>query len=137
MGIRFSLTADGIGVMYTSFGVLTGRDLIEADGRLHAEIERNPAFRYLLVDHSAVPEQKVDTESLKLLAARTEDNVGMIPEGLVAIVAPSDVLYGLSRLWAARAQHPKMVTEVTRKRETAIAWLEEQLTERQLPFRIS
>jgi len=137
MGIRVSSTADGIGAVYTSYGVLTGQDLLEADVRLRALIEANPAFRYLLIDHSAITEEKIDTESLKAIAVRTEDNVRTIPEGLVAIVAPSDVLFGLSRLWAMRAEHPKLVTEITRTKETAIAWLEQQLTERQLQFQIS
>jgi hypothetical protein len=137
VGIRFSLTADGIGAVYTSSGVLTGRDLLEANERLRAELEANPAFRYLLVDHSAIPEENVETKSLKALAERTLDDLRKIPEGLVAIVAPSDVLFGLSRMWAMMAEHPNLAIEVTRKRETAIVWLEQQLTQRQLPFRLS
>ena len=137
MSIRVSSTADGIGVVFTSYGVLTGQDLLEATERLRALIEANPACRYLLIDHSAIAEENVDTESLKAIAEQTEDNLRTIPEGLVAIAAPSDVLFGLSRLWAMRAEHPKLVTEVTRTKETAIAWLEQQLTERQLQFRLS
>jgi hypothetical protein len=132
-----SLTADGIGAVYTSSGVLTGRDLLEADERLQAELEANPAFRYLLVDHSAVPEENVDTKSLKALAASSRDRLTAMPEGLVAIVAPSDVLFGLSRMWAMMAEQPNLAIEVTRTRETAIAWLEQQLTQRKLPFRLS
>jgi hypothetical protein len=136
MGIRVTPNADGVGIVYTSFGVLTGRDLLEANDLLHAELEANPAIRYLLVDHSAIPEEKVDATSLKALAKRTDDNLRTIPEGLVAIVAPSDVLFGLSRMWASMAEHPNLAVEVARTKETAIAWLEEQLTQRQLPFRL-
>jgi diguanylate cyclase (GGDEF)-like protein len=137
MNIRVSLTADGIGVVYTSSGALTGRDLVEADERLRAKLEANPALRYLLIDHSAVLEEKVDTKSLKTLAATTRVRLTTIPEGLLAIVAPSDVLFGLSRMWAMMAEHPNLAVEVTRERETAVAWLEQQLTQRQLPFRLS
>jgi hypothetical protein len=137
MSIRVSLTADGIGVVYTSSGVLTGRDLVKADERLRAELEANPALRYLLVDHSAILGEKVDTKSIEALAATTIVRLMTIPEGLVAIVAPSDIVFELSRMWAMMAEQPNLAIEITRKRETAIAWLERQLTQRQLPFRLS
>jgi len=137
MSIRVSKTANGVGMMYTSSGVLTSRDLLEANARLHAELEVNHAIRYLLVDHSAISWEEVDAKSLKDLAGRTEDNLRTIPEGLVAIVAPSDVLFGLSRMWSMLAEHEKLAIEVTRTKEAAIEWLEQQLTERQLPFRLS
>jgi len=136
MPIKVSQTADGIGIIYTSAGVLTGQDLLEADERLGAEIQHNPAIRYLLVDHSAILEQKIDTKSLRVLAERMPDNVRVLPEGLVAIVAPNDILFGLSRMWAAMADHPKVCIEITRTAQAAIEWLEEELRQRQLPFRL-
>jgi hypothetical protein len=63
-------------------------------------------------------------------------NVGVLPEGLVAIVAPNDILFGLSRIWAAMDDHPKVYIEITRTAQAAIEWLEEELRQRQLPFRL-
>ena len=134
MGIEVSLTDDGVGAVYRSFGVLTSQDLLDADERLHIEIIRNPELRYLLVDHSAIPEEKVDVESLRVLAERVGENLEIIPEGLIAIVAPNDILYGLSRMWEILAEQSGLTTRVTRTRAEAVAWLKDELGQRQLPF---
>jgi hypothetical protein len=134
MGIEVSLTDDGVGAIYRSFGVLTSQDLLDADERLHIEIIRNPELRYLLVDHSAIPEEKVDVESLRVLAERVGENLEIIPEGLIAIVAPNDILYGLSRMWETLAEQSGLTTRVTRTRAEAVAWLKDELGQRQLPF---
>ena len=110
MAIQVSLTADGVGVVYTSSGTLTSRDLFEADARLRSELVRNPGLRYLLVDHGAIPDESIDTDSLGQLAGNAGMALELIPEALVAIVAPSDVLYGISRMWEMTATHPRMRT---------------------------
>jgi len=136
MPVEVSTTRDGIGVVYKSSGVLTGEELLEANEILNREIQVNPGFRYLLVDHGEVPEEAVDTASLKELARQTEDTLEELPVGLVAIIAPSDILYGLSRMWIAMATHPKLLTTLTRTREDSIAWLEEELSALGLPFQL-
>ena len=97
------------------------------------EVLRNTEIRYLLVDHSAIPEEKIDTASLRVLAERTDRYFELIPEGIVAIVAPNDVLFGLSRMWGMLAQQQGLVVQVMRTRGEAIAWLKDELTQRQLP----
>lgn len=137
VAIEVSLTLDGIGAVYTSSGVLTGQDLLDADARVREEARRNPGFRYVFVDHSAIPEEKIDTESLQVLAERTSETLELIPAGMVAIAAPSDVLFGLSRMWETQAEQPGLVTFVARTRDEAVAWLKEKLSQRQLPFRLT
>lgn len=137
MSIEFSLAADGIGAEYTSSGVLTGQDLLDADERLREAVRCNSRIRYLLVDHSRVSEEEVDSASIRALARRTGETLELIPDGIVAIVAPNDVVFGLSRMWEIQAEQPGLLTFVARTREEAIAWLRRQLTRRQLPFRLS
>jgi hypothetical protein len=135
VSIEASPTADGIGVVYTSLGVLTGQDLLDTGEHFRLESRSNPKIRYVILDHSAIPEEKVDSVSLKVLASRVSDILEPTPEVLMAIVAPTDVLFGLSRMWETRAEQEGFITRVTRTREEATAWLEEELTQRQLPFR--
>ena len=137
MGIEVSLTADRIGVVYTSSGVLTGEDLLDADARLHEHVARNPEIRYLLADHSAIPEERVDSASIRALAQRSGRTLELIPAGFVAIVAPNDVLFGLSRMWEIQAEQPGLVARVVRSREEAVAWLRDELARRRLPFRLA
>ena len=42
--VKFSLTADGVGAMYASYGVLTGQELIDVDARIHEEVKRRPRY---------------------------------------------------------------------------------------------
>ena len=135
--IEVDLTTDGFGVIYKSSDVLTGQDLLEADARLPEEIERNPEIRYLLVDHSAIPQAQVDSRSLQVLAQRAAGALEMVEHGIVAIAAPNDVLFGLSRMWQMQAEQPGLVAFVARTRAEAIAWLEQELAKNQLPFRLT
>ena len=135
--VKFSLTADGVGAMYASYGVLTGQELIDVDARIHEEVKRNPKIRYVLVDHTAVPEEKIDTGSLQAMATRTKETLDLMPDAIVAIVAPNDVLFGLSRMWQIQAEQPGLVSRITRTREEALAWLQEELEQRGLPFRLT
>jgi hypothetical protein len=134
VSIEASLTADGIGVVYTSLGVLTGQDLLDAGEHFRVESRSNPEIRYVIMDHSAIPEEKVDSVSLKALASRVSEILEPTPEVLMAIVAPNDVLFGLSRMWETLAEQAGFITRVMRTRAEAMAWLEEELTQRQLPF---
>jgi len=86
------------------------------------------------VDHSEVPEERVDVESIQALAGAVEGAMSPIPEGLVAIVAPSDLLFGLARMWETLAAQPGLNSRVVRARPEAIAWLEDELTRRGLAF---
>jgi hypothetical protein len=134
VSIELSLTPDGVGAVYKSSGLLTGQELLDADSRMHEEVLANPGIRYLLVDHGAIAEEKVDVASLRNLASRTGRFLEIIPDGMVAIVAPNDVLYGLSRMWEALVEQPGLVSRVVRTREEAVAWLRQELDRRGLPF---
>ena len=95
-------------------------------------VSRSPDFRYLLVDHSEIPEESVDTASLETLAHRSIESVS-----LVAQVAPGDILFGLSRMWETMAEAPGLDTRVTRNGDEAVGWLAVQLGRSGLPFRLT
>ena len=137
MSIEASLTADGIGVVYTSMGLLTGQDLLDAGEHFRVQVRSNPETRYLIMDHSAIPEEKVDIVSLKALASRVSKILEPTSEVLMAIVAPNDALFGLSRMWEALAEQTGFITRAMRTRTETTAWLEEELQQRQLPFQLT
>ncbi len=137
MSIEISPTADGIGVLYTSSGVLTGEELIAADARIREAVRHNPRICYLLVDHSEVSEERIDPASIRGLSEGTRETLGLIPDGIVAIAAPTEALFGLSRMWQILADQPKLVARVMRTRGEAISWLKGELERRNLPFILS
>jgi hypothetical protein len=131
VSIEVRLTADGIGIVATSVGVLSGQDLLHVAMRLREELERDPGIRYAVMDHSAIPEEKIDIESVRQLAAQALEPA---PELTVAIVAPNEILFGLSRMWEMLAERPGLVTKVVRNRAEAIKWLQDELAQPVLPF---
>ncbi len=137
VGIEVSLTADGIGLVFESSSILTGKEVLEADARTCEEVRRKSRMRCLLVDHSWVAEERIDSASLRALADATRQTLELIPDGIVAIVAPKDVLFGLSRMWAMLADEPNLTTRIVRTRGEAIAWLRDLLRQRQLLFRLT
>jgi len=122
------------------WALLCSSDQLSRVGTSHAESvaragRANPGLRYLLVDHSAVTEEAIDTASLQELARRLRGDLVPLPEGLIAIVAPADVLFGLSRMYSMLGELDNLDVIVKRDRSEAIAWLREELTSRGLDFR--
>ena len=118
----------------TGVGVLSGQDLLDATAQLGEEVERNPEIRYAVMDLSAIPEEKVDTQSIRELAAQSLNPM----HGLfVVVVAPSEVLFGISRMWEMMAETPGLSSRVVRTRAEAITWLQDKLTQPVAPFELA
>ena len=134
MSIEVRLTEDGIGMVATGVGVLTGQDLLDATAQLREEAERNPEIRYAVMDLSAISEEKVETRSIGVLAGQ---RLKLTQELCVVVVAPSDVLFGISRMWEMMAERRSFGSRVVRTRAEAITWLQERLTRPVAPFRLT
>ncbi len=134
VGIEVRQTVDGIGIVGTSVGLVSGQDLLDATARLREEVEGNPRIRYAVMDFSAIPEEKIATESLRVLATQRIESVSGI---IVVVVAPSEVLFGLSRMWEMLAEREGLISRVVRTQAEAIAWLQDKLTQPVNPFRLS
>ena len=55
----------------------------------------------------------------------------------VVVVAPSEVLFGLSRMWEMLAEREGLISRIVRTRAEAITWLQDELTQRVDPFRLT
>jgi hypothetical protein len=131
VGIEVRQTVDGIGIVGTSVGLVSGQDLLDATARLREEVEGNPRIRYAVMDFSAIPEEDITTESLRVLATQRMESVSGI---FVVVVAPSEVLFGLSRMWEMLAEREGLISRVVRTRAEAIKWLQDELTQQVNPF---
>ncbi len=134
VGIEVRQAVDGIGIVGTSVDLVSGQDLLDATARLREEVEGNPRIRYAVMDFSAIPEEKIATESLRVLATQRIESVSGI---IVVVVAPSEVLFGLSRMWEMLAEREGLISRVVRTRAEAITWLQDELTQRVDPFRLT
>ena len=137
MPIELVRTPDGIGVTYAAPATLSWEAMLDADSRVRREIERNPEIRYLLIDTSEVVDLELDSAAVQVLAERTRATLAAMPAGIVAVVAPSPVVFGVARMWEMLSERPNLVVRVTRSRPEVLAWLKDELTKRGLPFGLS
>ena len=134
VGIEVRKTVDGIGMVGKSVGLVSGQDLLDATARLREEVEGNPRIRYAVMDLSAIPEETIATESLRVLATERIESASGI---MVVVVAPGEVLFGLSRMWEMLAERKGLISRVVRTQAEAITWLQGELTQRVDPFRLT
>ena len=86
-----------------------------------------------VMDLSAVPQEQIDSESIRMIARPADETTPIC----VAIVAPSDVLFGLSRMWETLAEQTGLASRVVRTEAELITWLQEELARPVDPFRLS
>jgi len=108
----------------TSVGVGTVAELEAADRVLYADPRWRPGIN-ILYDHSRlVPSGQATGSDIRALAERDSLPTAHRLVGHVAVVAATDTVYGLARMWLAQLE-PTIAerTAVVRTVEDAYAWL--------------
>jgi hypothetical protein len=121
------LIADGTGLYHEGSGTLTGEEMIGAAVATHSSPSMARALTHALVDLSGVDEFEVSPDDLRRLALENLLTAKLTPHALVAVVAPTDHVYGSVRMWEVFARDTGWRTEVFRDRADAERWLTEQL----------
>jgi len=116
----------GKGVHKTGYGVLTSDDLIQS-ARRQAGDERAKKLKYGLADFSQVIELRLTPDTIERWIEQNRKLAALTPGAFVAIVAPSPMVYGMSRLWQSHAADIGWNSLVFRERHDAILWLRKQL----------
>lgn len=99
-------------------------DLAEEKG-IYQRFLRDPDYRPgmpILVDDRG-REGMVDPAEVRSLAAAVSDSQVALRGTRCALLVGSDVQYGMSRVWAARAESSGMIVEVFRDEAEALRWL--------------
>jgi hypothetical protein len=115
---------DGRGVQFAGSGVLTAQEILEAKTGLLRSPERLKGLHYTLIDMSDVTELHVTRyDVLEFVAADMQIALTVPRRMAVAIVAPGDLAFGVSRMWEAFAEVTHWCTHVFRSRAEAEPWL--------------
>jgi predicted Mrr-cat superfamily restriction endonuclease len=80
-----------------------------------------------LVDFSQMTEMKVTSEVVRQMVEINRKTAQLAPGVWVAIVAPSPLAYGMSRVWHSFAYDLDWTANVFHARPEAVAWLIKQL----------
>lgn len=114
-------------IVFRAVGVVTGSDIIEANEWLYSEFHNEGLAEFQLWDFSAATQIIVDTEKIQTMAHQDRQAAQTLSQLAVAVVAPGDLIYGLSRMWQAFADDEAIQSHVFRDVGEAEIWLYSQM----------
>lgn len=99
MPIKIKVLHDGMGLLYDCYGVLTGKDFIDANNQILVFGEKIKLLRYRLIDETAVNGINISELEMTTIALQFEKIASLGPDGaIVAVVAKDPFAFGLTRL---------------------------------------
>jgi hypothetical protein len=111
-------------------GQVSDREMLDVRATFGNDSPEMQKCRFLLVDLTDAALAQISTDALKELAGLHNVLAEHTFTGMpVAIVAPRDVEYGLSRMWQVFVEENGWETMVFRSRTEAERWLPQRLTQ--------
>lgn len=103
-------------------GTITDEEVLEYARRVAPDTEIPPGRREL-IDLSGVEQTDVSGAGLREVADVFRAHDQTLFETKIAIVAPTDIAYGLARMYQAFRSDSPVLLQVFREREAAVYWL--------------
>ena len=117
------------GVIATYSGITTDEDIIECTNERFLSDEKTRTYKYLVSDYSHVTEYKITPAGMKEMARLAVIASKVNPNIVLLGVTPTDLEYGMARLWNAYADDDTTGWEtiLVRSIEDANEWIEQNL----------
>jgi|GEM_PF-615399 len=121
----------GLGNVWEASGILTAEDLIgRYEHLLSMSEQKQRSYRFNISDFSAVTGTDITTPRLRRAVEHAKAVYTVNPDGVIAILVPQDVLFGLARMWSAFMGEPTWETSAFRDRDEAYGWVRKRVKER-------
>lgn len=104
-------------------GIINVDEIIIEGARMFAETEWQNGFN-ILCDYRAITEFDLSNEDIKMIADRDKVHEPIFDKSKCAVVATSDLIFGLSRMWEIISEDTSLTTMIFRDIRKAIDWLE-------------
>ncbi len=114
---------EGTGILHVGKGVLTGEEIIAAIATLAQDMPHAELITHVFIDLTEVTSVQVSTEEVRVITAIDKKNSDLIKQICTAIVAPEDLAYGMSRMYAGLIPTPGWSIGVFRTMPEARVWL--------------
>ena len=115
------------GVLIKGEGVVTGSEIKEANDKIYDSRENIMKIKYQLCDFLEVSEFLVTHEDIVFHSEQDYKAANINPHMIIAIVASSDLIFGLSRMWEAYSYRSPFQSMVFRSIEDAEKWIDEMI----------
>ena len=133
MPITVQSTDGGLGFIMKGEGVVTGQEIFDGVVERFSSEAKIRKYVYGMSDYTEV--QRINMSNAEvILVAEKDKQVATINRSLViAIAAPQDIIFGLSRMFEAYAQETGWDINVFRTRQEAQKWILEKLKANNTP----
>ena len=126
MPVKIKYIDDGLGVELIASGIVTGKDIIEANKEIYTQ-EKLHRFRYKIIDRTSCTDYQVTPSEIQVIANHDKEASIINPKMLVALISSTDLQYGMSRMYQAYTDDAGFTSKLFKDRKSAIDWIEEQL----------
>lgn len=129
MPITVQWADGGRGCILVGEGALTGPEVISGVEKRFADDEVTRNYLYSLSDYTRVTRSQMTSREVQQVAQIDMRMVPLLPDLVLAIVAPEDLMFGLSRMFKVHAEETGWRIGVFRTMAEAHAWIREQVQE--------
>ncbi len=129
MPIELKFLDNRAGVLYHFKGLVTGKEIIETN----EEVFSSPDFKrikYGVIDQTQVESLNVSTADLLMIARQESRAADVNSEAAVALIAASELAFGLSRAWETMTYNAPWQKKVFRSKAEAYAWTRAKIKEK-------
>jgi hypothetical protein len=141
MPITLEGRQDGAGVIYHCQGDMTIDDYFRAGITFLAYPDEIKKWRYTIIDLSFVTSMQINSNGIHSVVEQNKRLAALaVPGVLLAVAAPKDLGYGLSRMWEILNEQIGWETMTFRTRAEADAWIRHRSKEKfdlDVPFTTS
>ena len=113
----------GRGILHIGSGIVSGEEILSSAQRILKMVKEGLSPEYALTDLSKVTEFKISADEVSRNAEINITISRYAPSVRVAIIAPSDHVYGIARMWQVYSKETGWASEVFRDAEEANEWL--------------
>lgn len=130
MPYSLTLSADGTRLMGVGAGVVTAQELLDATRGALDLVQRPELVTHATLDLMNVESLTISRHDVAQIAEADLALAASIPVMAMAIVAPTDLIYGQCRMYAQNVLAPRWTIRVCRSSDEAADWLATQVTRR-------
>jgi hypothetical protein len=131
MPVEITDVDDGLGNLITATGVVTDDEYVESCRRhLTQDPARFARYRFSLADFSQATRLDVSTEAIRQVVDLCIQAAEANADTVVAVVVPTDLGFGLARMWEMLSSRTSWEIRVFREVEVARSWIEARLRDR-------
>jgi chorismate mutase len=131
MGLNITFRDAGHGIVMVGTGTLNAQEIIAAKRALLGEPDRVRMLTHGIFSFTEVTSFNASFEEIRELAGVDEQLALLIPDAIVAVVAPRDHEFGTARMWEALSVGTGWETYVFRAPEPAEEWIRSTLATRE------